>query len=421
MVADDLIQYMDTLEVVDTHEHLPNEADRLKQHVDFSTIFSHYCQGDLTAAGMDTGPFYSPDTEIQEKWRIFEPYYAEIKNGSYARAARLSMERFYGLGDLTCVDDAAAVTELIQAANKPGLYRIVLKDACRLRTSMNFGGMNVDSEFFQPVEFVTHLTEVSSVAELERVGAQIGVFPSTLSDYVTAIGTFLTARKDQGLKALKFHSAYMRDLEFRSITTDDAERVFDRIFEESQGWRPGVLGYNECRPLQDYLTHRIVQFAGEIGLPVVFHTGLQAGNRNRPDNCRPERLWNLIDRYRRTTFILLHSGIPWTDEAGMLAKYFPNVYLDMTWTHIISPEQAESALRTWVDLVPRSRILGFGGDYCVVEKVYGHLQMAKQNIARALMAKIEAGGMSEDDARGWSKAILHDNACAVYGLDDAGA
>jgi predicted TIM-barrel fold metal-dependent hydrolase len=182
-----------------------------------------------------------------------------------------------------------------------------------------------------------------------------------------------------------------------------------------------VLGYNECRPLQDYLTHRIVEFAGHLGLPVVFHTGIQAGNGNKPDNCRPERLWNLIARYRSSTFILLHAGIPWTDEAGMLAKYFPNVYLDMAWMHIISPEQAQSALRTWVDLVPRNRILGFGGDYGVVEKVYGHIRMAKQNIARALSAKIEQGDISEADARDWCKSMLSDNPRSVYALDEMGS
>ena len=57
--------------VVDCHEHLPPEAERVAGHVDFFTLFSHYCVGDLVAAG--AGPdvlarLESPETPVVEKW-----------------------------------------------------------------------------------------------------------------------------------------------------------------------------------------------------------------------------------------------------------------------------------------------------------------------------------------------------------------
>jgi hypothetical protein len=75
------------------------------------------------------------------------------------------------------------------------------------------------------------------------------------------------------------------------------------------------------------------------------------------------------------------------------------------------------ALRDWVDLVPRNKVLGFGGDYQVVEKVYGHLVMARDNIAAALAAKVAQGAMSREDASAWVRALLWENPRAVYGLE----
>ncbi len=101
----------------------------------------------------------------------------------------------------------------------------------------------------------------------------------------------------------------------------------------------------------------------------------------------------------------------------MLAKYFPNVTVDMAWMHAISPEISIRALRDWVDLVPRNKVLGFGGDYQVVEKVYGHLLLARENIAGALAGKVEQGAMSHREASAWVRALLWENPRAVYALD----
>jgi predicted TIM-barrel fold metal-dependent hydrolase len=218
------------------------------------------------------------------------------------------------------------------------------------------------------------------------------------------------------MKGIKFLSAYMRDLRFDPVDAGTAERVFNRIADESCGMRPSVLGYEETRPLQDHLVHRLVQVAGDLGLVVVFHTGIQAGNYNDLENARPTRLRGIVHRFPRVRFNLLHGGLPFIDEAGMLAKYFPNVTVDMAWMHAISPEISVRALRDWVDLVPRNKILGFGGDYQVVEKVYGHLVLARENIAGALAEKVAQGAMSSQDASAWARALLWENPRVLYGL-----
>jgi predicted TIM-barrel fold metal-dependent hydrolase len=409
-----------TIPVIDTHEHLPNEADRLKQSVDFYTLFSHYCAGDLVASGApaDTmAKLGDPNVPAPEKWALFEPWYRYVADGSYARCAHLAMQRFYRVDRLASVKDAEKLTERIRAANKPGLYRKVLKDACGIVTGLNNGGTGVDREFFTPVRFVSELAEVGALDRIRAVEKESGRACTSLARYVQAIGDILEAEKARGLKGVKLGFAYTRPLHFASVPAADAERVFNRVFDESQGWRAACLGYDETRPLQDYLVHQLAALAGDLDLTAVFHTGIQAGNENHLDNGRPERLWNLLRRYRKTRFDIFHIGLPWVEEAGMLAKYFPHVWVDFAWAHAISPEIAARALKIYVDMVPRNKVLGFGGDYAVVEKVYGHLELARDNIARALAGKVAEGALDPARAVAWARALLHDNPIAAYKLD----
>lgn len=131
-------------------------------------------------------------------------------------------------------------------------------------------------------------------------------------------------------------------------------------------------------------------------------------------DTRPEKLWNLFIRYDKTRFILLHAGFPWFNEAFLLTKYFNNVFLDLAWTHIISPDYTTGTLQSWIDIVPVNKILGFGGDHTVVEKIFGHLTIAKSNIAKALSNKVSDGDISLQDAYIWANAILCENPREIY-------
>jgi predicted TIM-barrel fold metal-dependent hydrolase len=110
-------------------------------------------------------------------------------------------------------------------------------------------------------------------------------------------------------------------------------------------------------------------------------------------------------------------GYPWVRETLMLGKGFPNVWLNLCWTHIIAQKFAEDAMSEAIELVPSNKILAFGADYGLpVEKVYGHLIMARENIARAFSPKIESGQMSIKQAVTVIRKWLRDNPKELYRL-----
>ena len=103
----------------------------------------------------------------------------------------------------------------------------------------------------------------------------------------------------------------------------------------------------------------------------------------------------------------------------MIGKTFPNVWLNLCWCHVISPAMTISALNEWLDLMPYTKILGFGGDYGrPVEKVYGHLRLALDNLTTVLAGRVEQGQMSESQALTVAHAWLWDNPLELYRLKD---
>ncbi len=220
-----LLEYALSIPTVDTHEHLPAEAMRLGYPVDFTTLFSHYCRGDLQAAGMppaDLQALYDQATPLDKKWALFEPWYDLIQDGSYARAAHIAMARFYGCERLTSLADAEAVSEALQANNTPGLYRRVLKEACGIVKSMNFGSLDDDPEYFAPVININHYAEASPQT-LKGLEAKYNRDLARLDLYLEALHADLVEFKGKGMKGIKTHCAYMRDLHFAPHTQAEAE------------------------------------------------------------------------------------------------------------------------------------------------------------------------------------------------------
>jgi hypothetical protein len=79
--------------------------------------------------------------------------------------------------------------------------------------------------------------------------------------------------------------------------------------------------------------------------------------------------------------------------------------------------QTKRALDEILDLVPLNKIIAFGGDYRVaVQKVYGHLVLAREVVASALGERIEAGELDREEALRIARLWFYDNPARIYGL-----
>ena len=116
------------------------------------------------------------------------------------------------------------------------------------------------------------------------------------------------------------------------------------------------------------------------------------------------------------TFDLFHTGYPYERELAVLSKTHANVYVDFCWTHLISPFAARKALYEMLEVLPYTKLFGFGGDYLFYDGVVGHLTLAKQNICLVLAEKVTRNELDAALAEKILQAVLYDNAKQVFKL-----
>jgi len=419
---------VDKIKLIDTHEHLPQESERIKGKPDpFATFLIHYLSSDLVFAGMPKDVLYrirNASLPLNERWRLLAPFWEKIQNTGYARALNLAVKGLYNVDSLnerTCRD----LEVKMRSANKPGLYRWVLKEKAGVDLSiLDNETVDVDRSFFAPVMRFDDFILLKERGDIEALEAKCEMKIHSLSDLTEAL-RLRFEKLSKSIVGVKIALAYRRPINFEKTTTSDAESIFNKIYSQkvfrrielADGARvniPEGISFEEAKPLQDFIVHKVLQLSGIHELPIQIHTGLQEGNENVVTSSNPVHLVNLFMEYKEVKFDVFHGGYPYTSELATLAKNFPNVYVDLCWLHIISPTVARRVLSEFIDTVPSNKILGFGGDYRFVEGVYGHALLARENIARVLTEKEEDGSLTQKEAFLLAQRLLRDNANELY-------
>lgn len=423
-LVDRLFAVFDALEIVDTHEHTALEQKRLSEPADFFTLASHYLMGDVVSSGL---PKSAQDVVNDGKataaarWSAFEPWWHNCRFTGYGQALRITIRDLYGVEEISA-SSITTINERIAARLRPGLYRWVFKERARIRRALvddnyNAAPMKLDAEFFVPARkfdrFVTPQTP-KAVGELEQL---TGVGITSLGGLKQAMEKSFAQSVAVGMAAVKSTIAYNRNLKFREVNETDAARDFEGMMRRERSLPDGFRRLRE-RPfpdLEDHMFHHLIRLAEAHNYPVQLHTGLHAGP-NFITNSNPTLLTNLFLLYPKVKFDLFHIGYPYQSELAVLAKMFPNVYVDFCWAHIIAPGVSRRALHECLETVPLNKIMGFGGDYNFAEVSYGHAKMARRNIAQVLAGNVEAGIHGEDDAAEIGRMLLRDNPLALFPL-----
>lgn len=413
--AAELLREIESMPVIDCHEHLPPEPERLAQKTDVTRLFSHYCKADLASAGVACGAeqeyLFDAEKPLKPRWEKLRAALEKIRFGSYAYPAFAYVRDVLGFED---IDDSTfeAISERLQADAKPGLYRRIMADLCGIEKAIQCteGAVGGDAGGGLFVHLCRDRAFDPQIAQLELETRRA---IHTLDGYVDALGQYVEEQARKGAVGYKIGAAYGRRIDFPAVSCGDAERVFLKL---RRSVVPSV-DESEREALENYLTRRAVEACIEAGLVVAIHTGYQAGVRNDIRNARATQLWSLLRDYPQARFDLFHGSFPYVEDMTCLGKYFENVALNMCWMHIMSPAVSRRALSQWLDAVPVHKIFAFGGDYRVVEKVYGHLKLARANIAMALAEKVELGRFTESDALRIARMMFRDNPKRWYGLE----
>lgn len=400
-----LLEYSKNVPVIDTHEHIPGSEKAYNERViRFGDLFNPYVSNDLNSAGMrfpegSKPAFYC----IGDDWDAFEPYWQVCKHGSYARALRIALKEFYGVDDFSR-DNYLEIVAKINERNTPGIYTRVLREACGIERAVRCADdLPAPDDSILVGNIASPSRRVSCMAHMERMCEDVEASEiKCLDELIEVSGRWMEMQVSLG--AMEFKSMAV-PVEIPDRTA--AEEVLGQVLSGE------VLSEADASPLIAYVREADARKAAELDVPLALHTGVWEDYRQLDVN----HLVGFVKRNPKTRMDIYHLGIPEVRSAVQVVKNFPNAYLNLCWAHIVAPDMVVNTMKEAMDLVPLNKVFAFGGDYILfIEKVYGHLHMARENIALILGDRVDRDLMDLSDAEQVLRAWFYDNPKTFYRL-----
>ena len=409
-----LLDEMRALRTVDCHSHtaLRSAYYEAGEKTLFS-LMSYFEREVASVTGVGSPQLYEGAATDEERWQRLKPVLQRARNTSYWRHNVVVYRELFGLegDDLTDGNWSAVNGAIKEQTADPGWYDHVTREVCRLETQVR----NIPwFEDWEP-EYFTAVLRMEGALELHQrdprqaLEQHLNASITDLSSLKTALGTLVEQYRQRGAVGIKLAHAYGRTLASEPVAEAVAGPLLDRAL------RGAPLPPGEVKALQDHLIFFLAGLCTDLNLVFQIHTGVQ-GNWGHVPDSDPLLLLPLLRAHQRTRFDLFHAGYPYSREIGMLAKHWPNVYLNMAWMYVVSMEGSRRTLSEWMDLVPGHRLLGFGSDVGWPEFIYGHLVMARSCLADVLATKVERDFLSETAALDLVRMMLRDNPRELYGL-----
>jgi len=423
-IRQDIAALVEKTPLVDTHEHIWEEANRLKSKngpspfpaPDAGILFTHYTDSDLQVSGMppeSCAKVRAYDVAPCDKWKLIAPHYERCRHTGYQQVVRESVRMLFGENDVR-EDNFEAISRKLSDAMKPGYYRHVLRDVANIEyCQVN----NLETAvFMETAEPDLLAQDISTVA----LGSGLHIEPvlklakrdaATLKDWHEVIDWCFATFGPRAI-ATKNQSAYGRRLDYEQVSETDAAPLFERYRKNEES-----LSSAELKALQDHLFHYCVEKAVEYDLPVKLHTGYYAGHGGMPlERVRQNAsdLCPILHAHPKAKFVLMHIDYPYQDELIALAKHYANAYADMCWAWIINPTASVRFVKEFLMAAPVCKLLAFGGDYCPVELVPGHACVARKGLAQAVAELAESDWLEDNDVPGLVDRIMRGNAHEIF-------
>jgi uncharacterized protein len=113
----------------------------------------------------------------------------------------------------------------------------------------------------------------------------------------------------------------------------------------------------------------------------------------------------------------MHMAYPWSRDLLGVAFVYRNIWLDLTWSLLLSPSHFKLALHEAIEILPDESRMMIGGDNWHVEETYGTMKLARALIGEVFREKLKAGYFGQEDAERLAKGILRENAIQFFKLE----
>lgn len=228
-----------------------------------------------------------------------------------------------------------------------------------------------------------------------------GMEPSTFDEYLEALSLLAEQMQSRGQVAFKNALAYDRTIAFEPPDLVLARRAWGNINPTEE----------ERLAFGDYVVDHFCKLAAKMDIPVQTHLGTAIVR-----GSHPMHMASLVERHPGTRFLLMHLAYPWSRDLLGMAFVYRNIWIDLTWSWLLSPSHFKMAFHEAIEILPDEGRMMLGGDNWHVEETCGTLKTFRHLLVQTFEEKIASGYFSEREAIRLGQRILHSNARQFFKL-----
>ena len=416
----DLTHYIQSISLVDTHEHMRRENDWVENGPDIlQDLFGNYVPADLITAGASTeamSNLMDASKDIESRFEGIRDAWESTQFTGYGEAVSLIAKKIYGLDELNG-QDLAVAQEKVKNIQTPGKRLEILQKLANLdHIQTDDFSWNCDPDISGPDFFLYDLswaTFCNGQIDQKKIQAEVGIDVYDLSSLKSSMDA-LFAKHGPNAIAVKSQHAYNRTLNWVERSDEDASAALHKVLIKSNE----EIDVETRICLGDWCWARGVELTIEHNLPFKIHTGYYAGNNRMPISRIPAgNMCALFARYLDAKFVLMHISYPYNDELVALAKHYRNIWVDFCWAWSIDPYSSRDFLRRCIHAVPSNKLFAFGGDTGWPTSAMAYAIQARNEIRRALEEEIKDGYMTEKQAMTYANRIMNKNQYECFDIE----
>jgi hypothetical protein len=426
----DLEQALAEVPLFDVHTHLVDGHLVAKGLHD--VMLYHMLITELYSAGCPTGArfVHYPNWPTQEEAhrRIQEaiPYLPLIRNTSLSWLLRQTLADLYDWHAPIASDNWQKLDGIIRERSEDRAYAYGIMDRAKIvRSCTEFArrgdAVNRDRLFYslewgffsrcQWGEFDTALYE------LERCWGRLPESPSPIGGGSRPVVDRTIQSVDDVKEAVQYyvdHIPYDKVISMAThISTDIDFRMVGDAEMAAALKRRASAGTVERDTYASYVNELFLTALDAHAKEIIFQFSFGAEplpyeTASRLSQTTIKQVAEMIARHPNLRFQCFLSNLAANQSMCTLARELPNLTLTGYWWHNFFPFAIQQVMDERLDMLPLNRQIGFFSDAYCIEWSYAKALLVRKMLAQPLMARIERGQYSFDEAVSVARAILFD-------------
>lgn len=406
--------------VIDVHNHLNPRSLSPRGFGDI--IFYHYIVTELRSAGLSIS---AEDVKDAGELRKIMPYMRRIRNtATYWGLIRI-LRDLYGLDIWEInegnVDDVVKVIDAVKG-NEDRAIRVI-RDYSKVRKSiLTLNPLepppSYDKSLFTGALRLDPLIPDVNAQSLRRLGELTKVELRNIKDVDEALRRVFEGFRGHAVAVTL--NLQPDDLFFAlKPSQSHASPYFETLMSR------GVVNPEGRDVLAAYILRRVLEISREMDLVVQVMLGAKrpVPGASPPDYAitffNPTQLLQLtliFAEYIDVKFDIIITDPLLNHASVVIAKNYPNVYLNGYWWYSMYPEVISSYLKLRLQALPYTKIGGFFSDAYVADWVYGKVTLIKHVLSSTLEEMVRQGYIRQDLAVEIANALFYRNPSELYGV-----